>query len=183
MVCLESRLTKSIWVNSFTVFKTFEKWDCNFKSREATVIAFIFRDSYKKIETTSESIYILKRLSNHLNKLVKYQKRLVFISKLFSHFFNFQTVGDKTNVTLLQSPYPLIQCWMTQCETGFSTKEPTMATLQQWIGKKGGKWKYKGRFLGVTLVQIWTRSFANQNANSWTRYSWLTKLLRTFLQK
>ena len=183
MVCLESRLTKSIWVISFTVFKTFEKWDCNFKSREATVIAFIFRDSCKKIETTSESIYILKRLSNHLNKLVKYQKRLVFISKLFSHFFNFQTVGGKTNVTLLQSPYPLIQCWMTQCETGFSTKEPTMATLQQWIGKKGGKWKYKGRFLGVTLVQIWTRSFANQNANSWTRYSWLTKLLRTFLQK
>ena len=182
MVYRESRTTKNIWVNPLTIFQTFEKWCSNFKLSEASSIAFVFRDRLN-IETTSESIYILKRLSNHLNKLVKYQKRLVFISKLFSHFFNFQTVGDKTNVTLLQSPYPLIQCWMTQCETGFSTKEPTMTTLQQWIGKKGGKWKYKGRFLGVTLVQIWTRSFANQNANSWTRYSWLTKLLRTFLQK
>ena len=31
-------------------------------------------DSYKKYETTSEFIYILKRVSNHLNKLEKSQK-------------------------------------------------------------------------------------------------------------
>ena len=76
MVCLESRLTKNIWVNPFTVFKTFKKCQSNFKLREATSVAFVFRDSYKNIETTSESIYILKRLSNHLNKLVKSQKKI-----------------------------------------------------------------------------------------------------------
>ena len=74
MVCLESSLTKNIWVNSFTVFKTFEKLFSNIYFREATLVAFVFKDSYKKIETTSESLYILKRLSNHLNKLVKSQK-------------------------------------------------------------------------------------------------------------
>ena len=44
------------------------------KFREITLIPFVFRDIYKKIKTTSESLYILKRLSNHLNKLVKSQK-------------------------------------------------------------------------------------------------------------
>ena len=62
MVCLENRLTKNIRVNSFTVFKIFEKGCSNFNFREATLIAFVFRDSYKKFETTSESLYILKRL-------------------------------------------------------------------------------------------------------------------------
>ena len=59
----------------------FRKWFCykksmysNFKFREATLIEFVFRDSYKKIETASESLYILKRLSNHSYKLVKSQK-------------------------------------------------------------------------------------------------------------
>lgn len=61
--CLESRSTK-----------TFEKWYDNFNFREDTLIAFVFRDSYKKIDTTSESLHILKRLSNDLNKLVKSQK-------------------------------------------------------------------------------------------------------------
>ena len=74
LVCLESRLTKKSWINSFTVFKTFAKLFGNFKFREATLIAFVFRDGYKKIKTTSEFPYILKRLSNHLNKLVKSQK-------------------------------------------------------------------------------------------------------------
>ena len=58
----------------FDCFKTFEKWWSNFNFREATLIVFVFRDSYKKCETTSESLYILKRLSGHLNKLVKSQK-------------------------------------------------------------------------------------------------------------
>ena len=58
MVCLESRLTKNLCVISFTVFKTFEKWNSNFTLTEAAAIAFVFRDSYKKIETTSEFIYI-----------------------------------------------------------------------------------------------------------------------------
>ena len=74
MVCLENRLTKNIWENSFTAFKIFEKGCSDFNFREATLIAFTFRDSYRKFETTSESLYILKRLSNHLNKLVKSQK-------------------------------------------------------------------------------------------------------------
>ena len=74
MVCLESRLTKNIWVNSFNVFETCEKLYSNFNFREA-LITFVFRDSYKKIETTSESLYILKRLSNLLNKLVKSEKQ------------------------------------------------------------------------------------------------------------
>ena len=46
----------------------FRKWFCykkgiysNFKFREATLIEFVFRDSYKKIETTPESLYILKK--------------------------------------------------------------------------------------------------------------------------
>ena len=76
MVFLQDRLTKNIRVSSFTVFNTFEKWYSKFKLREATLIAFVFRDSYKKIETTSESLYILKRPSNHLNKLEKSQKRI-----------------------------------------------------------------------------------------------------------
>ena len=76
MVCLESRLTKNIWVNPFTVFQTFEKRYSNFKLRGATSIAFVFRRSYENIETTSESIYILKRLSNYLNKLVKSQNKI-----------------------------------------------------------------------------------------------------------
>ena len=26
MICLESRFTKEVWLNSFTIFKTFEKY-------------------------------------------------------------------------------------------------------------------------------------------------------------
>ena len=44
------------------------------------------------------------------------------------------TIEDKTNVTLLQSPLSshsmLINEGLTQLETGFFTKEPTIATLQ-----------------------------------------------------
>ena len=48
-------------------------------------------------------------------------------------------------------PIPSFNFWMTQRKTGFPNKEPTIATLQHWIGEKGGKWKYKRRFFGVTL--------------------------------
>ena len=65
MVCLENRLTKNIWTNSFTVFKTFQKWYSNFNFREATSIAFVL-DSYKKIETNSGSLNIIKSLLDHL---------------------------------------------------------------------------------------------------------------------
>ena len=71
MGCLESTFTKNIWVNAFTVLKTFGKWYSDFNFREATLSAFVISDSYKKTETTSESVYTLKRLSNHVNKLVK----------------------------------------------------------------------------------------------------------------
>ena len=57
MVCLENRLTENICVDFFTAFKTFEKGCSNFNFREATLIAFVFRESYKKFETTSESLY------------------------------------------------------------------------------------------------------------------------------
>ena len=49
---------------------------------------------------------------------------------------------------------PIIPCWMTQWKTGFSTKEPTIATLQHWIWGKWGKRKYKSRFFGVTLAFV-----------------------------
>ena len=74
MVCFENRLTKNIWINSFAVFKTFEKWCSCFNFREATLIALVFKDSYKKCEIISESLYIHKRLSNQLDKLVQSQK-------------------------------------------------------------------------------------------------------------
>ena len=57
MVCMENILTKNIWVNSFTAFKTFEKGCSNFNFRQATLVAFVFRESYKKFETASESLY------------------------------------------------------------------------------------------------------------------------------
>ena len=61
---------------------------------------------------------------------------------------------DKTNVTLLQSPLSrhsrLIDERLTQRETGFSAKKPTIATLQRRTGVNGGQWKYKSRFFGVT---------------------------------
>ena len=51
------------------------------------------------------------------------------------------TIEDKTNVTLLQSPLSshsmLINEGLTQLETGFFAKEPTIATLQHWIGGEG----------------------------------------------
>ena len=68
------RFSKKIWVNSFTVSKTFEKWYIDVNLGEVTFIAFVFREGYKKIETTSESVYPLKRLSNYLNKWVKSKK-------------------------------------------------------------------------------------------------------------
>ena len=65
------------------------------------------------------------------------------------------TIVDKTNVTLLQSPLSphsmLINERLTQRETGFSTKEPTITTLQNLNWGKRGQWKYKSRFFGVTL--------------------------------
>ena len=73
--------------------------------------------------------------------------------KLFLDFFNFQAIVDKTNVMLLQSPLSphsvLISERLTQRETEFSTKEPTVATLRNW--GKSGHWKYKSRFFCVTL--------------------------------
>ena len=62
------------------------------------------------------------------------------------------TIEDKTNVTLLQSPLSshsmLINEGLTQLETGFFTKEPTIATLNRWEREQ---WKYNSRFFGVTL--------------------------------
>ena len=64
------------------------------------------------------------------------------MSKLFLDFFNFQAIVDKTNVMLLQSPLSphsmLISERLTQRETEFSTKEPTVATLPHGIGGKVG---------------------------------------------
>ena len=57
---------------------------------------------------------------------------MVFRSKLLFGFFQFQTIVDKTNVTLQQSLHSiLINELLTQRETGFSTKEPTIRTLQR----------------------------------------------------
>ena len=58
---------------------------------------------------------------------------------------------DKTNVALLKFPLTshsmLINEWLMQRETGFSTKQPTIATLQHWIGGKGGNGNIKVNFL------------------------------------
>ena len=61
-------------VNYFTVLQTFNKWYSNFSFREAALIASVFRYSQDKIEPNSESVYNLKRLSNHLRKSAKSSK-------------------------------------------------------------------------------------------------------------
>ena len=66
-----TRVNQSVLENFVTVLKTSEEGYSNFNLRDITLISSAFRDSYKKIQTTSESFYTLKRLSNHLNKLVK----------------------------------------------------------------------------------------------------------------
>ena len=53
-----------------------------FNFGDPTIVAFFFRDSYTKIETTLESVYTPKRLSNYLNKLVKFLKNK-FLLKSF----------------------------------------------------------------------------------------------------
>ena len=65
------RVNQSVLENFVTVLKTSEEWYSNFNLRDITLISSAFRDSYNKIQTTSESFYTLKRLSNDLNKLVK----------------------------------------------------------------------------------------------------------------
>ena len=66
-----TRVNQSVLENFVTVLKTSEEGYSNFNLRDITLISSAFRDSYNKIQTTSESFYTLKRLSNHLNKLVK----------------------------------------------------------------------------------------------------------------
>ena len=66
-----TRVNQSVLENFVTVLKTSEEWYSNFNLRDITLISSAFRDSYNKIQTTSESFYTLKRLSNDLNKLVK----------------------------------------------------------------------------------------------------------------
>ena len=66
-----TRVNQSVLENFVTVLKTSEEGYSNFNLRDITLISSAFRDSYNKIQTTSESFYTLKRLSNDLNKLVK----------------------------------------------------------------------------------------------------------------
>ena len=70
-------------------------------------------------------------------------------------FFNIQTIVDKINVTLLQSPISphsmLINEWLRQQVAKFSTKAPTTTNLQHWIGGKGGNGNIKSKFFGVTV--------------------------------
>ena len=72
------------------------------------------------------------------------------------------TIVDKTNVTPLQSPHSilinplsphsmLINERLTLWEAEFSTKKPTIATVQHWNGELREQWEYKSRFFGVTL--------------------------------
>ena len=71
------------------------------------------------------------------------------------NFFNFQTIVENINVTLLESllsPYSmLINDWLRQQEAEFSIKAPTTTNLQHWIGRERGNGNIKSRFFVVTL--------------------------------
>ena len=60
------------------------------------------------------------------------------------------TIVDKTNVTLLQSPFPpslmLINEWLRQREAEFSAKALTTTNLQHWTEGEGGNGNLKVDF-------------------------------------
>ena len=69
MVCLESRLTKDVWLNFFTIFKTFEK-DTLILSLGRLLLLHLSSGAVTRKLITAESFYNFKRLSSHFNKLV-----------------------------------------------------------------------------------------------------------------
>ena len=73
MVCLESRLTKDVWQNFFTIFKTFEKYTV-ILSLDRLLLLHLSSGAVTRKLITSESFYNLKRLSNYFNKSVESQK-------------------------------------------------------------------------------------------------------------
>ena len=73
-----------------------------------------------------------------------------FQEETFFRFFNFHTIVDKTNVTLLQSPLSpqsmLINERLRQREGECSAKAPTTRNLQHWNWGKGGQYQYASRY-------------------------------------
>ena len=83
----------------------------------------------------------------------KKKKCVIFSrSKLSPNFSNFQTIVDKTNVTLLPSPYHFTQFWSMNDwrieRLDFSLWNQLSLLCSIKVGKKGAM---KSRFFGVTL--------------------------------
>ena len=116
--------------------------------------------SYFRISLNSQKAI---KSSYWVDEISKINFRLiVFRSKLFSDFFNFQIIVDKIHVTFLPSPLSphsmLINEWLRHQKAEFSAKTPTTTNLQHWIKGKGGNGNKKSRFFGVTsgFVQDWS---------------------------
>ena len=84
----------------------------------------------------------------------KIKIHILEISQMDVFFFFEPTIVAKTNVTVLQSPFPFFLHWMLINERLKQRETKFFATLQHWIGGKEDNKNIKVDFFGATLDVI-----------------------------